>query len=190
MDKAGYVTPWISLTLAVESAASVVGHDDAWSQIKQAIRDSALHARGILDGVDGRLCGRWLSILAFDDHESDCLFFRPDRHANLKPPAPEIAEQVEVNAEQVEKLWPTGDKPTPNKKIGKPGRPPGTGYHKKDAPLLRKMNELILTGEANSRLQAADMVVDGAIGGGTPESKKKRLLRGYSAEYGSLKNSD
>ena len=107
MDKAVYTTSWIGLTCAIESAASVVGRADAWSQIKQAIRDGALHSHGILDGIDGRLCGRWISILAFDDHGSDCLFFRPGRLAIFDPPAPECAERVEVNGEQFGVLWPS-----------------------------------------------------------------------------------
>ena len=110
MGKAGYTSTWIGLTSAIERVASMVGRAEAWPQIKLAIRDGALRARGLFEGVEVDLRGKWLSVLAFDDHDADILWFDLEKVADVDfgPPPPEHAEQVEVDGEQVARLWPTG----------------------------------------------------------------------------------
>jgi hypothetical protein len=117
MDKAGYTSPWIRLTSAVERVASIVGLAEAWPQIKQAIRDGELRARGLFGGVEFDLPGTWLSVLAFDDHDPDVLWFDLEKVAGVdfNPLPPEHVEQVKVDGDQVARLW-------PNKGTG--GRPP------------------------------------------------------------------
>jgi len=64
------------------------------------------------------------------------------------------------------------------------GRPKGSGsFQKKDAPLLVEMKELVDHGA--SVWSAAGQVVSGAKGGGTEESKRKRLAEAYSVKYSS-----
>ena len=192
MSKTGYVSPWIGLTQAVEHAALVERSDKAWPKVSQAIRDGKLNARGLIGGFVCDLNKQWFWFLAFDDHDSDCLFFYQDQPPILDPPAPDIVEQVEVNSEQVEKIWGKGagkqaDKRAKEKK--ERGRPEGTGYQKADAPLLEEMNKLMVAGDADGPWQAAGRVVEKAIGGGTEDSKKKRLIKAYSYKHRPQRNS-
>lgn len=53
-------------------------------------------------------------------------------------------------------------------------------YAAKDAALVREMEELIRSGEARGPWHAAEKVAERAAGGGTTESKMKRLTRRYS----------
>lgn len=61
---------------------------------------------------------------------------------------------------------------------------PDRSYGKIDAPLLSKMREMILSGEAASPSAAALHFVEEAVGGGSLESKQRRLQRGYEKTYG------
>jgi hypothetical protein len=62
------------------------------------------------------------------------------------------------------------------------GRPRGSGsWDLADQPLLREMQELIVTGKASSPFNAANQVVQKAAGSGTIESKIRRLERRYMA---------
>jgi hypothetical protein len=110
----GYLSPWISLTDALVRVANVVGTAESWPQIKQAIRDGALPARGSLDGVDGDFVGEWLSVLAWDEPEVDILWFDNDKRQRVNPPAPEHAERIEVESEYIERLWPIDANKTSN----------------------------------------------------------------------------
>ena len=103
---AGYRSPWIGLTEAIVRVACNGRLVTAWPQIKSAIADSELPARGHLDGVDGDIDGNWISILAFDTPERDCLWFRNEKWHRIKPPAPELAERVKVDGRYLDKLWP------------------------------------------------------------------------------------
>jgi hypothetical protein len=68
---------------------------------------------------------------------------------------------------------------------GRRGRPPGSGtYDKSDAPLLLEMSTLLKDGTASS-VHAASMAVAGrAAGGGTIESKARRLRDAYNRRWG------
>lgn len=103
--KTGYSSNWISLTDAVVHVSKAVGEDNSWSEIKRAIRDGELVARGILDGIDGNVKGEWLSILAFNDPEGDTLWFAIDKRHRFEPPAPTLAERMEVESDKLESLW-------------------------------------------------------------------------------------
>ena len=67
---------------------------------------------------------------------------------------------------------------------GRPGRRKGAGsYEALDAPLVEKMHQLITEGMALSDHAAALKVVDRAAGGGTDESKARRLTDRYKRKY-------
>jgi hypothetical protein len=70
------------------------------------------------------------------------------------------------------------------------GRTIGTGYQKKDAPLLKEMRKLILAGDANGPWQASAKVWKKAVGGGVEDSKRKRLATAYKAKHGAQNNSE
>jgi hypothetical protein len=53
-------------------------------------------------------------------------------------------------------------------------------YATEDAALVQEMEELIRSGEARGPWHAATKVVERAIGGGTDESRIKRLVKRYS----------
>jgi hypothetical protein len=61
------------------------------------------------------------------------------------------------------------------------GRPRGSGMQFADHGLLREMQQLIHAGKASSPTDAARHVVHKALGGGTPDSKIRRLERRYRA---------
>jgi hypothetical protein len=63
---------------------------------------------------------------------------------------------------------------------GARGRPFGSGWLSSDQPLLREMARLIATGKASSPYNAAHQVASKAAGGGTLESRVRRLERRYS----------
>jgi hypothetical protein len=58
----------------------------------------------------------------------------------------------------------------------------GKGYKEKDAPLIEEMRRLIETGAATSVWAAAVALAPNATGGGTNDSKAKRLLGRFLAE--------
>ncbi len=124
-----YSSNWISLTDAVVHVSKAVGEDNSWSEIKRAIRDGELIARGLLDGIDGNIKGEWLSILAFNDPEGDTLWFANDKLHRFEPPAPVLAERIEVESDKLEGLW-SGLSPGENstKTKSKRGRKIGTYY--------------------------------------------------------------
>jgi hypothetical protein len=62
--------------------------------------------------------------------------------------------------------------------------PSGVNHEASDAPLIREMRELIVSGQAKSRWDAALAVSEKAKGDGNGESKAKRLHRRYSAAFG------
>jgi hypothetical protein len=65
------------------------------------------------------------------------------------------------------------------------GRPSGSGsYEALDAQIVEQMREVLIKEKNLSPTAAAMRFADGAIGGGTVESKAKRLAERYSAKYG------
>ena len=62
---------------------------------------------------------------------------------------------------------------------GPRGRPRGSNYAGVDARLHHLMRQLIISGEVPSIAKAAEKVVHLAYGGGTRDSKAKRLARSY-----------
>lgn len=78
----------------------------AWPHIRMVIRDGKLSARGMGDGVEKELLGKWLSALAFDEPESDSLFFNEEKRRKVAPAAPDILHSIEVERTQLEKFWP------------------------------------------------------------------------------------
>lgn len=103
----GYVSPWISITSAIDHVSELVGFNAAWPQIRDAIRDGALSARGMYEGgVYGDLRPEWLSAVIWEKVVMDTLFFRDDRRGRFSPPAPGRIGEIEVDGRQVAKLWP------------------------------------------------------------------------------------
>lgn len=75
-----------------------------------------------------------------------------------------------------------------NKQKQRPaGRPNGINFDANDAPLIEEMHRLIQNRQARSIADAAQQVIESdpcrVAGSGTPESKEKRLARGYSKRY-------
>ncbi|MBT3989750.1 MAG: hypothetical protein HOC57_03500 [Rhodospirillaceae bacterium] len=99
-----FKSTWISLTDALSHASNIIGEEEAWPQVKQAIIDKVLSARGVCDGVLGELNGNWLSILSWDDPENDTLWFN-DKRFRLTPNAPSRIERMEVDGNKVRELW-------------------------------------------------------------------------------------
>ena len=65
------------------------------------------------------------------------------------------------------------------------GRPAGSGsYEASDALLADEMRKAILENPSLSPTAAAMRFVERAVGGGTPESKAKRLAERYSVKFG------
>jgi hypothetical protein len=65
------------------------------------------------------------------------------------------------------------------------GRPVGSGsYAAADAPLVARMREAMLNDPGLSPTAAAGRFADCAKGGGTPDSKAKRLAERYSEKFG------
>ncbi len=64
------------------------------------------------------------------------------------------------------------------------GRPKGAGSMAlSDAPLIERMHDLITRGECTSASAAAQVVVKDANGGGTAESKIRRLVGRYKNKF-------
>ena len=73
-------------------------------------------------------------------------------------------------------------------RLRKPGRRLGSGsFDAADAKLLVKMERSLETGEATSFQKAAEAVVGRAAGGGTEESKIKRLVKKYGEKKAGLR---
>jgi hypothetical protein len=65
------------------------------------------------------------------------------------------------------------------------GRPSGSGsYEASDALIVEQMRETLKMEPNLSPTAAAIRFADSAVGGGTPDSKSKRLVERYSAKYG------
>src|SRR5688500_14874144 len=72
-----------------------------------------------------------------------------------------------------------------NEQVKRRGRPPGAGFYEaQDAPILEKMRQAIKETPGLSPTAAAARFVDEAAGGGTSESKGKRLVQRYSEKFG------
>ncbi|MGR0183725.1 hypothetical protein [Azospirillum aestuarii] len=70
--------------------------------------------------------------------------------------------------------------PALDRRKGTRGRKPGSGYHDADRKLVDRMQELIASNPSLSPHAAAMELAADAQGGGTPESKAKRLLKRFS----------
>jgi hypothetical protein len=72
----------------------------------------------------------------------------------------------------------------PSLRTPRKGRPKGSGaYSKQDKPLIAEMASLIKTGTATSIHNAAQRVAERAVGGGTFDSRVRRLERGFKKEF-------
>jgi hypothetical protein len=97
-------------------------------------------------------------------------------------PAP-IAPAAEFSENQENSSVALADAPPDGKR--RRGRPKGSGsYEAVDEPLIDEMREAIEANPAVSPTAAAACVADRAPGGGTPESKVKRLAQRYSEKFG------
>jgi hypothetical protein len=61
------------------------------------------------------------------------------------------------------------------------GRPAGGGYQQSDQPIIEKMRAMLANGDFLSPTAAAEHFADEAEGGGTRESKARRLVRLFKA---------
>jgi hypothetical protein len=72
----------------------------------------------------------------------------------------------------------------PKKRVG---RRPNTGLSKSDDPIVEEMHELVINNECSSPTEAAKKIIkkykDRVRGGGTEDSKIKRLVRRYIGRY-------
>lgn len=85
---------------------------------------------------------------------------------------------VQFMTAEVLAVWPPLGADAPSAPSGKPlraSKPRGLDYAVSDAPLIREMEELLLTGRASNPWQAALIVSEKAIGSGSGLSKAKRL---------------
>ncbi len=102
--------------------------------------------------------------------------------ADRRPPADQLpakAETVEMPERAQPERGPSAVRPN------RRGRKKGSGgYDSKDAPLLEEIHALVENEEPMGLWHAALTVADRAPGGGTPESKAKRLAKKYKAKYG------
>lgn len=97
-------------------------------------------------------------------------------------------EQLCVELSQAEHLVPmenlqtisTGGVVRPQARVF--GRPPGTGYEEADEPLVRQMLAELLEDPSLTLRQLARRYADQAVGGGTFESRMKRLERRLRSE--------
>ena len=77
------------------------------------------------------------------------------------------------------------EKPGPTERTSRRGRPPGSGsFEAADAPLIEEMHAAILGDSTLSISAAASLVVGRAKGGGTPQSKVRRLTERYAEKFG------
>ena len=102
----GYSSPWISLTGALQCVAAVAGEAEAWEQVRKAIVDGALSARGLLDGQPGTIQGEWLRALCWDEPDGDVLWFDAEKSQRMNVRPPRRAERIEVDGGQMARLWP------------------------------------------------------------------------------------
>ena len=88
-------------------------------------------------------------------------------------------DKLYFSRSEVLRLWPEKSSEEAVKRPSR-GRSPGDGsFDSQDQALLEEMSELIASGEATSASGAATMVAGRAHGGGTIESKAKRLAGKY-----------
>ena len=72
------------------------------------------------------------------------------------------------------------DRPRPSPLKGAPRKPSVRGYAIADRPLIEAMRKLIDSNSAPNAWKAAEAVVERAAGGGTEDSKIKRLVARYA----------
>ncbi|CCQ72416.1 hypothetical protein [Magnetospira sp. QH-2] len=107
-----YKSPWISLSEARDHVAFSLGDaDKAWPQLRDAIRDGALEARGFTGKIEEDLPPSWFAEgVPLDNEpswEMDALFYTDDARFLVDPPAPYLCvERIKVNVETMRELWP------------------------------------------------------------------------------------
>ena len=87
--------------------------------------------------------------------------------ANIRPEW--VEAPIEFFHEDIDRLWPAA-----------PHRPRGLSLAEADAPLVEEMRGMVARGDVPSPTQAAQRVVSRAVGGGTAESKVRRLVNRYN----------
>ena len=104
--------------------------------------------------------------------------------SKLRTPRGEFID-IRCSAREL-KTWHPGPRGYQADRPKRRGRKPGSGsYEKDDAPLIKEMGGLIAEDKAASPYAAAMQIVDKAKGGGTPESKARRLVDRYNDELNS-----
>jgi hypothetical protein len=105
---------WCSLSHCLRYVAAVPGKpEDAWPEVKNAISDGQLRARGTYFGIDHQpLQPEWMRIAMWDDANDDAIFFRREKGNDLVPPqhVPGHITNVEVSTADIERLWPANTK--------------------------------------------------------------------------------
>jgi hypothetical protein len=104
-ENAVFTSDWISLTKALDLVATAVGKDNSWDDVRRAIRDGMLKARGRVEGVDVNVKKEWLSVLAFDDPSGDALLFDNEKRFSISPVVPSIVDDIEVQKTRLQKIW-------------------------------------------------------------------------------------
>jgi hypothetical protein len=101
---------WCPLSECLRSVAAVSGKlEDAWPEVKNAISDGELRARGTYFGIDHQpLQPEWLRIAMWDDANDDTIFFRREKGNDLVPPqrVPGHITNIEVSTADIQRCWP------------------------------------------------------------------------------------
>ncbi len=102
------------------------------------------------------------------------------RNARLLGPAHAVARSVAPLFKEIDEQPPAEPAPVPARR----GRREGRVYEAQDAPLVLYMHELLERGQAATLNAAAVQVAERAAGGGSAESKVRRLTDAYKRKHG------
>jgi hypothetical protein len=201
--------PWCPLSACLSHVAAVSGKpEDAWPEVRNAIGDRELRARGTCFGIDHQpLQPEWMRIAIWDDAIDDTIFFREEKGSDLVPPqrVPGHIANVEICTADIERRWRTNAKEPAMSSLadmeavasagGKPGprsidgarqgtRGPKRGsldrYGEADRALFPEIEEITRTKHLSVSAAALQLAeAEKVIGTGAPASRAKRLSRLY-----------
>jgi hypothetical protein len=200
---------WCPLSECLRYVAAASGKpEDAWPEVKNAISDGELRARGTYFEIDHQpLQPEWMRIVMWDDANDDAIFFREEKGSDLVPPqrVPGHITNVEVCTADIERRWRSnakeaamssladmeliavaGAKPAPRSIDGarRGTRGPKRGsldrYGEADRSLFPKIEEIMKTEKLSAHAVAHRLAENGKVAGtGTPKSRAKRLAALY-----------
>ncbi len=165
----GYTSQYLPIDFAIKRIAEHhFGGDEAaaWGNVQRAIDEGAITTASRNSAED------MLSYIVAGVVKSGT---RRDSPKRKEPPA---GTWLQRELEEIYDPIFTDDRGPVTPQASKAGRRSGTGgYDQTDAPLLKKMAHMMKDGKTTSCRQAAAAVVGKAEGGGTEESKIRRLVK-------------